>query len=137
MTKKKVILFVFAIPLLLAIICGATYLFRVRAYKNKMESITYSNIDITSLPDGTYTGEYVVDFIRAKVEVVICEGQIETIRLLEHYNDRGEAATGIEQTIVSQQRINVDAVSGATNSSNVIKKAVDNALNNARLENPH
>ena len=30
--------------------------------------------------------------------------------------------------IVDEQRINVDAVSGATNSSIVIKKAVENAL---------
>jgi uncharacterized protein with FMN-binding domain len=32
--------------------------------------------------------------------------------------------------IVSEQKIDVDAISGATNSSKVIKKAVENALEN-------
>ena len=52
------------------------------------------------------------------------------IRILEHKNERGQAAETIVDQIVSEQKIDVDAISGATNSSKVIKKAVENALEN-------
>lgn len=93
--------------------------------------MTYANIDASHIPDGSYLGECDVKFIRAKVEVTVTDGLITNILLLEHYNGKGAAAEGIEHTIINEQRIDVDAVSGATNSSIVIKKAVDNALSNA------
>ena len=67
-------------------------------------------------------------FIRAKVAVTVQDGAITGIELLEHKNGRGEAAETVLEEIVSQQRIAVDAVSGATNSSIVLEKAVENAL---------
>ena len=54
--------------------------------------------------------------------------QIVNIEIVEHRNERGEKAEQITDRIVEQQEINVDSVSGATNSSLVIKKAVENAL---------
>ena len=56
--------------------------------------------------------------------------EIEKIRILEHKNERGQVAETIVDQIVSEQKIDVDAISGATNSSKVIKKAVENALEN-------
>ena len=47
---------------------------------------------------------------------------------MEHRNERGKAAEVIVGNVVATQEINVDAVSGATNSSNVIKKAIENAI---------
>ena len=41
---------------------------------------------------------------------------------------RGKAAEVIVDKVVATQKIDVDAVSGATNSSNVIKKAIENAV---------
>lgn len=131
--KKKTILFI-VVVLLVSAVPGFLYLSRVSNYKRAVAGITYSDVELASIPDGTYTGECDVDFIRAKVEVVVANGKIEKVNLIEHYNDRGEAASGIGEDIVAQQRVDVDAVSGATNSSNVIKKAVDNALNNISQE---
>lgn len=125
---------------LLAVICvlllagGAIliiYLMSVQNYQDTVAGITYQNIDARRIPDGTYIGECDVQFIFSKVSVTVKDGEIVAIELLEHRNDRGDAATGIEQRIVEQQRIDVDAVAGATNSSTVIKKVVDNALTGA------
>ena len=122
---------------LIAIICvlllaGGAFLIRyltsVQNYQDTVAGMTYQNIDARQIPDGTYLGECDVQFISAKVSVTVEGEKIIAIDLLEHRNDRGDAATGIEQRIVEQQRIDVDAVSGATNSSTGIKKAVDNAL---------
>ncbi|MCI8299875.1 MAG: FMN-binding protein, partial [Lachnospiraceae bacterium] len=43
-------------------------------------------------------------------------------------NGRGSRAEVVVDRIIEEQKIEVDAVSGATNSSTVIKKAVENAL---------
>jgi uncharacterized protein with FMN-binding domain len=90
--------------------------------------MTFSDIDISSITDGIYEGECNVDYIYAKVSVSVKEGVITDLKLLEHKNERGAAAERIVEDILDKQTINVDAVSGATNSSKVIKKAVENAL---------
>ncbi len=61
-------------------------------------------------------------FIYAKVEVTVENGKMTNINILEHKQERGKAAEAITDKIVDGQRIDVDAVSGATNSSTVIKK---------------
>lgn len=49
---------------------------------------------------------------------------------IEHRNEKGKNAEKILDNIVATQEIDVDAVSGATNSSNVIKKAIEDAVTN-------
>ena len=69
-----------------------------------------------------------MDFVYAKVEVTVQNGVITNIDILEHKNRRGSHAEVVVDRIIEEQKIDVDAVSGATNSSTVIKKAVENAL---------
>lgn len=124
-------LVVILIAVFLAAVFGGIYLNRLDSYRNLVENITYSDIDITALPDGTYEGEYNVDFIYARVRVVVLEGTIKEIKLLEHKNGRGAPAERIIDDMIRTQSIDVDTVSGATGSSRVIRKAVDNALSKA------
>lgn len=70
----------------------------------------------------------VSNIIYAKVEVDVSGGKIIDVRILEHRQERGKAAEAVANEIVDEQRIDVDTVSGATNSSIVIKKAVEVAL---------
>lgn len=97
-------------------------------YKNAVNDIAFEDIQVSDLSDGEYEGEYDVGYIYAKVKVTVQSGSITDIELLEHQNERGQAAEMITDRIVEEQRIDVDAVSGATNSSKVIKKAVETAL---------
>ena len=130
MRKKKTLLIAGLLAVVvIAAAVGIFFMQKVDHYKKAIAEITYSGIDITAVPDGTYTGECDVGLIYAKTEVAVKDGIITKITLLEHRNGRGGTAEGIENTIVERQQIDVDTVSGATNSSNVIKKAVDNALN--------
>lgn len=128
--KKIVVLSILAV-VAVANIAGFTYGSRVSRYRNAVAAIDYSGVDISAVADGVYPGECDVGFISAKVAVTVEDGAITHIDLLEHKNDRGGAATGIGQRIVREQRVDVDVVTGATNSSKVIKKAVDNALSGA------
>lgn len=128
LSKKKIISCIVAIFLLVGLFCLALYLKSVSDYKQAVNNIVFEEIDITKIPDGTYVGECNVNFIYAKVEVTVQNGKIKNIDILEHKNERGEAAETVIDKIADEQKIDVDAVSGATNSSTVLKKAVEKAL---------
>lgn len=97
-------------------------------YQSQIKNTEIHNMNLKNISDGNYVGEYDVGYIYAKVEVNIKSGKIMKVTLLEHRNERGKKAETITDTIVNQQKIKVDAVSGATNSSKVIMKAVENAI---------
>ena len=127
-SKKKIISVIILLLLLIGLICGAVYLKKVADYKRAVGETTFGEIDIADVSDGIYIGEYDVNFIYAKVEVTVEDGEIVSINILEHRHERGKAAEKVIEKIIEEQKIDVDAVSGATNSSTVIKKAVENAL---------
>lgn len=126
--KKKIILFIIMLLLLVGLVLGIIYLKNVVDYKRAVKETTFEEINISDISDGIYIGEYDVNFIYAKVEVTVQNGEITNINILEHRHERGKTAEAITNKIVDEQRIDVDAISGATNSSTVIKKAVENAL---------
>ncbi len=83
------------------------------------------------LKDGEYKGKY--SFV--EVEVTIENGRISEIKMLEHGGGGKEYADMVEpliDEIVREQSTEVDAVTGATISSDNLKKAVDEALKKAR-----
>ena len=127
-SKKKIISVIILLFLLICLICGAVYLKNVADYKRAIGETTFDEIDIADVSDGIYIGEYDVNFIYAKVEVTVEDGEIVSINILEHRHERGKAAETVIEKIIDEQKIDVDAISGATNSSTVIKKAVENAL---------
>ena len=127
-SKKKIISFIVLLLLLIGLICGAVYLKKVADYKRAIGETTFDEIDIADVSDGIYIGEYDVNFIYAKVEVTVEDGEIVSINIMEHRHERGKAAETVIEKIIEEQKIDVDAISGATNSSTVIKKAVENAL---------
>ena len=133
MSKKKVALFAVMLLLLIDLVWGIIYLKSVADYKQAVKETTFEEINISDISDGVYIGEYDVDFIYAKVEVTVQNGEITNINILEHRHERGKTAEVITDSIVDEQKIDVDAISGATNSSTVIKKAVENALKSRKL----
>ena len=127
-SRKRILLFTAILLFLIVLIYTVFYLKSVVNYKRAVKETTFSNLDISNVPNGVYIGEYNVDFVYAKVEVTVQNGVITNIDILEHKNGRGSRAEVVVDRIVEEQKIEVDAVSGATNSSTVIKKAVENAL---------
>lgn len=128
--KKKILLSLILLLFLGGLVLGILYLKDVADYKQAVEEITFEEINISDVSDGVYIGEYDVNFIYAKVEVTVENGEIKSVNILEHRQERGKAAESVTDKIVDEQKIDVDAIAGATNSSTVIKKAVENALKN-------
>ncbi|WMJ83309.1 FMN-binding protein [Oscillospiraceae bacterium LTW-04] len=122
---KKRVKIVLGVVILAVIISGAfitSYLVSVKNYKTAVEKITYNNQNALDVSDGFYIGECDVQFIYAKVKVTVKDHGITDIQLLEHRHDRGAAAESILKEIIDKQKIDVDTVVGATNSSKVIIK---------------
>ncbi len=132
-SKKSTVLFTIMFLLLAGFVLGILYLKSVADYRQAVRETIFEDINISDTPDGVYVGEYDVDFIYAKVEVTVQNGEITNINILEYRNERGKTAEVIADSIVDEQKIDVDAISGATNSSTVIKKAVENALKSRKL----
>lgn len=128
LSRKKRIALAAGACLLAGVLPGGIYLKRVADYQRAVRETVIEEIDLSRVSDGTYTGEYDVGFVYARVEVTVEGGIITDVRILEHKNGRGGPAEAVTGAIVDQQRIGVDAVTGATNSSTVLKKAVEDAL---------
>lgn len=127
-TKRRVIMCIAIFLFLICLLCTAVYLKSVADYQNAVKETVIGDVDLSAIPDGVYVGEYDVNFIYAKVEVTVRNGEMTDIIILEHKQERGKAAEAVISDMLAEQKIDVDAVSGATNSSTVIKKAVENAL---------
>lgn len=104
------------------------YFVDYRNYQTKIHDIQIVNVNISGMGDGIYTGACNAGYIYAKVEITVKDGEIVNINLLQHDNERGTLAEKITDKVITEQQVDVDAVSGATNSSMVIKKAIENAL---------
>lgn len=131
--RKKKILWhrIFVIFMALGVIGHfIIYLIDFNNYKRNVASIEINSINLKNVEDGLYIGECNVGYIYAKAEVKVKNGMIVSINILEHRNERGQNAENIINYIISEQEIDVNAVNGATNSSNVIKKAVEKAITN-------
>lgn len=86
------------------------------------------SVDLSALPDGQYEGEFDNGIIGASVSVTIRNHQIVAVDLLNHRYGLGQKAEAITDEVISSQSLEVDAISGATLSSNTIIKAIANAL---------
>lgn len=111
----------------IVVVCSV-YFSELYSYKKNINSINIEEVDLQTIEDGEYIGEYNAGFIYAKVMVTVREHEITDVELLEHKHERGATAEVIVKSIASEGRIDVDEVSGATNSSLVIKMACVKAL---------
>jgi uncharacterized protein with FMN-binding domain len=121
---KKVVIVIIVI----VIIAFAAFLWMVNSAKKSLEAMVYEDIDMNLIQDGTYSGETDAGLVYAKVEVAVKNHSIDNIDIIEHRNGLGSKAESITKTMVEENSYNVDAVSGATLSSETIKSAVSKAL---------
>ncbi len=87
-----------------------------------------NDIDLSSIPDGEYIGDYSAFPVYVKVRVTVKDHKILSIKILEHQNGQGKPAEVIVSRVLDFQSLNVETISGATASSKVILKAIESAL---------
>lgn len=98
----------------------------------QLVDLQIADIDLSKVPDGMYSGSYKVFPVSAEVNVTVENHRIARIDLVKHGNGQGAGAEVIPGKVVEAQSLQVDMVSGATYSSKVILKAIENALSKAK-----
>ena len=139
MEKKKEMLALYVVLVACvaaALFCAVSRLRSESDAREKIDGIEIDDVDFSTVPDGSYLGECDTDMVCARVRVTVKDGRVLSIDLLEHDNERGGEAEVVPSVIVAQQDLDVDAVTGATESSKVILKAVERALLSARRSCP-
>jgi uncharacterized protein with FMN-binding domain len=94
----------------------------------QVKAFDKTNIDLSQVADGVYTGHSETDLVKVDVRVTVADGRIEDIEILKHECGKGHPADVIVSDMIKDNTVDVDAVSGATMSSEVIKDAVRDAL---------
>lgn len=123
--RRKVLVLALAV---LVIACLGLFVWMRSAAKEQLAVMTYQDVDMALVADGAYEGEADAGLVSVKVSVLVRDHAIREIRILEHQNGMGSAAEAIVAVMVKKNHYGVDAVSGATLSSEAIKSAVSKAL---------
>lgn len=131
MTKRRWLIIAVVIVVVVVGAVGLRMFFRLRAYEQKISNTQFSGIAPSQVADGVYRGEYDAVFIAARVEVAVKGGKLTDVKLLEYRHGRGEAALVIPDEMLRRQSLDVDVITGATNSCVVIRKAAELALESA------
>ncbi len=127
--KRSIHILIVVLSTLILLGVGISLAFRqVETNLQNLVALPVLHVMPLSLADGTYEGSYSTFPIKVRVQVHVLEQRIQAISLLEHRNGQGGAAEAILKTLVEEQSLAVDTVSGATYSSIVILKAVEQAL---------
>lgn len=123
---RKRILLIIIIGIILLIIFTISFLFYG---KSETLNLTINNINLSFISDGIYIGQYVKGRFNYKVEVIIKNNSIESIKILNQKSSYLNTNEIIIKRVLEKQSLNVDVVSGATATSKGILKAIENALN--------
>lgn len=119
------IIFVIIVLIIFVLIVG--YI-KVQSDLKELTALEIQDVDLSQIEDGYYEGSYNVFPIAVEVNVYVKNHEIIDIKILKHTNGQGGSAEKITEHIMKLQSLDVDAISGATYSSKIIIKAVENAL---------
>jgi len=116
---KKILKTIF-ISIGVLFIIAVTFTFYLSRGVNSYESIELTDINMSNLSDGTYTGEYSEGRWRNTVEVTVTNGKIIAIEPIQSV---------LFERVIDEQKITVDTITGATVTSKAYLKSIENALN--------
>ena len=96
--------------------------------KKRLAKIENEDIDMETVEDGIFEGHSELAPVKVDVKVLVKNHKLIKVELLRHECGLGHPADVIVDKMVEQNTWDVDAVSGATVSSEIIKNAVNKAL---------
>ncbi|SDY40884.1 FMN-binding protein [Tindallia californiensis] len=125
--SRNIKIFLAVIILVLIIYPFAKRGYEMHQYSRAVSQITLSGKDISEVEDGIYEGKYDAVLVKAKVIVHMIDGEIQDIEY-EHIHERGARGEQVIENVLEEQSLQVDTITGATDSSLVLLKAIDKAL---------
>ena len=112
----------------LALLIGIVCVIVMIRMSRQVDRFDKTPVDISMVADGVYEGHSETDLVKAHVRVTISDGKISDIEIIRHECGKVRPAENMIPLMIDLKNIEVDAVTGATFSSAVIKDAVRNAL---------
>jgi uncharacterized protein with FMN-binding domain len=125
---KRALKILLVIPAVLALLIITMCAVIVIRMNSQVKSFDRSEVDVSQVKDGIYEGRSETDMVKVDVRVTVSNGDISDIEIVRHECGKGKIANVIVEDMIEKDDVKVDAVSGATFSSEVIKDAVRNAL---------
>jgi len=87
------------------------------------------DVDLATVPDGAYEGSFEHKGFTYEVRTTVAGRRIVKIDVLKNRTSSyARKAEGVIPRVIAKQTPNVDAVTGATKSSKILLKAVENSL---------
>lgn len=125
---KKIAKVILLLLLTMMVLIGVLITVLSQKIGKEKETLSYPEINMDKVSDGIYQGDANTTLVKASVEVTVEDNKIKAVTILSHENGRGSSAESIIEDMVIANNYQVDGVSGATMSSDVIKSAVAVAL---------
>jgi uncharacterized protein with FMN-binding domain len=116
------------------LIPGFFLLFGCRSYEQCLKD-TITMPELENVKDGIYSARYKGKFVSVTTRIKVSASGIEEVDILKHETLMGKKAEILAKRIKDKQTIKLDAVSGATASSNAILKSVEAALKKGEKKN--
>jgi uncharacterized protein with FMN-binding domain len=126
MRKGRVI--VFSILMTLAVLSGCA-----SKEVQQTRQMPINGIDLQSVKDGEYQGDYSYSNFTYVVNVVVQNHHMTAVHVLKNRTTKkAKMAEGVIPRIIERQKNDVDVVSGATTTSKALLKAIENALSKGK-----
>ncbi len=126
--KKTIIILVIT----LLIVALGVYLFFILPNSRKLDAVRnmpIENVNLENIDDGAYMGDYSYGSYTYVVEVFVKDHKIEKIDVVANRDtSHAQKAEAVIQSVLKEQSIDVDVISGATTTSKALLKAMENAL---------
>jgi uncharacterized protein with FMN-binding domain len=95
----------------------------------RVHATEINDVDLTTIEDGVYEGSFGYYGIDYGVKVTVKDHKIESIEVTETEDEEyAKKAEVVLDRIIGEQKITVDATTGATTTSMAFQKAVELAL---------
>lgn len=105
--------------------------FAITALLLRPQRLEIGTIDLHAIQDGDYIGVCQNKILFAVVKVKVQDHKLADIEIVEHKASYMEQAERVAGAVCSAQSLEVDAITGATLTSDTVLKAIENALVNA------
>ncbi len=125
---KKIVIILSSIMAVLILVVGAGIVYLNRGLEAG-ETVTFEQVDLTTIEDGTYTGEYDYYRFSTTIEVTVENHKIVNLNCLDDVTFVNQETWDIiEARVLEHNTHEVDVYAGATVTSNAYLKAIENAL---------
>ncbi len=131
MKKRRLTFLILTVAVIVVVVGAIVVKSYLEANLKQLSDLTIQNANLSLIADGTYEGSFGSFPVSAEVEVTVKNNLLTAINLVKHNHGQGAAAEVITDKVVESQTLAVDTITGATYSSIVILKAIEDALNSA------